>query len=161
MTTTSSEIDFSQYVGQNIQFVHNLSEPNEKGESAVEIEGNVQLVNAGHMLVKPRGQVKFTMIALSEVENVSIVENTAKKFKANKLKPVKLGDVRRHLLDRHGVQITWANSCTEEQALAYHDSLDHAALDLGHVHQSKDEADAEKSATPAAADEPQGVPDQY
>lgn len=145
MSTTTSEVDFSQYVGKRVTVVRNLPEPNEDGQSTVEVEGVVQVGNEHGLLIKPKGQVKFELIPANEVEEVYTSRETAKKLKRSKLKPVQLGQARRHLVERHGITLTWANNATEEQAMDYHSSLDHEELDLGHIHVESSESSDESA----------------
>lgn len=135
--------ELKNYEGQRVVLTRNLTEPNEAGESAVEVEGQVQAANEMGVLLKPKGQVQFKLIPLEEIEEISLQEAKTSKLKASKLALVKLGKARSHLLERHGVTLKWANETTEEQAFAYHASLDHEELDLGHVHVDKDKKDNE------------------
>lgn len=146
MSTTTSERDLTQYADKKVTIVRNLPEPNESGEGTVEIEGVVQVANEHGLLIKPKGQVKFELIPASEIEDVYMAREGVKKLKRSKLKPVALGQARRHLVERHGITLEWANNATEEQALEYHNSLDHEGLDLGHYHA----ADADGDAAPEA-----------
>lgn len=147
MTTTATERDLSEYTGKSVTVVRKLAEPNEKGESAIEVECKVQVGNDTGLLVKPKGKVQFDLIPVSEIEDVYLTPDKAKKLVASKIQHPQIGNVRRHLLDRHGVTLKWANDTTEEAAKSYHDSLNHEELDLGHVHVEKkaDEAPAEES----------------
>lgn len=141
--------EIKKYEGQRVVLTRNLSEPNESGESAVEVEGEVQAANEMGVLIKPKGQVQFKLIPLSEIEEVSLRETKANKLKASKLALCKLGKARSHLLERHGVTLEWANEVSEEDAYKYHESIDHVKDDLGHVHVDKDaekaKADADSS----------------
>lgn len=142
MTATSTEPKFTadqlaEFSGKKVVVTRNLSEPNEKGETAVEVEGQVQVANEIGILIKPKGKVQFDLIPISEIEEINLAKEGNKPLKASKLQPVKLGQARRHLLERHGVQLKWANEVTEEQAFEYHESLNHKELDLGHFHEAK------------------------
>jgi hypothetical protein len=134
METTT---DLSQYIGQQVVVTQNLPEPDDEGNSAIEVEGKVQTANELGILIKPKGQVNFKLIRIEEIEDVVVKHDKAKALKATVLKPVTLGQARRHLLERHGLTLTEANGLSEEAALQYHNSLDHEQLDLGHVHEEK------------------------
>lgn len=134
---TATDTDLSQYNGKKVTVVRKLETPNEKGESAVQVECVVQVGNANGLLVKPKGKVQFDLIKLDEIEDVYLTPEKSKPLVASKIKKVTIGQARRHLLERHGVTLEWANSVSEEDALAYHDSLDHVELKLGHVHVDK------------------------
>lgn len=135
--------DYSKFQGKKVVVVHNLPEPNEKGESVVEVEGFAQSANALGVLIKPKGKVQLELIPADQIEDVYHAPEKAKALKAKVLKPVEYGQARAHLLERHGVDLDWANGVTEQDAFDYHETLDHEALKLGHVH-------GDKSATPQA-----------
>ena len=143
MSTTTTERDLAQYEGKRVVITQNLKEPNENGESAVEVEGQVQVGNENGVLLKPKGKTNFTLIEAGDIEEIRLAPEKDKNIKASKLRLVKVGQARRHMLERHGVTLSWANSVTEEQALEYHNTLDHEELDLGHVHVDKAEKESE------------------
>lgn len=145
MTTTTEEKDLTQFAGKKVTVVRNLKEPDKDGNTTVEVEGHVQVVNALGLLIKPKGKVQFELIEKDEIEDVFVAPEKDKALKVSKIKPVKEGLVRRHLLDRHGLNLGWVNSVTEEEAKTYHNSLDHVELDLGHVHVDKDESAGDES----------------
>lgn len=133
-TQTVEKKDYAELANKKVTVVRNLSEPDADGNGTVEIEGTVQVANEMGILIKPKGKVTFDLIGLAEIEDVYLTPDKDKDFVASKLKPVEPGKMRRHLLDRHGVALAWANQATEEEAVAYHDSLDHKGADLGHIH---------------------------
>lgn len=135
--------DYSEFQGKKVLVVRKLDKPNEKGESAVEVEGLAQSANELGILIKPKGKVQLELIPADEIEEVSYAPEKAKALKAKTLKPVEYGQARTHLLERHGVDLEWANAVTEQEAFDYHKSLDHEELKLGHVH-------GDKSASPAS-----------
>lgn len=147
-TATVEKSDYGTLVSKKVTIVRNLATPNAKGESAEEIEGTVQASNAMGILIKPKGQVNFKLVEHNEIEDVFLTPEGDKKFTRSKLKLVEAGKMRRHLLDRHGLTLKWCNEATEEDAVAYHNSLNHEELDLGHIHVAKEEK-AEAEDTPA------------
>jgi hypothetical protein len=143
-----------EYQNKRVKVIRNLSEPDENGNGAVEIEGTVQAGNELGLLIKPKGQVSFKLIDRAEIEDISLVADKSSELKRSKLKPVKVGQARRHLLERHGYKLTDVNGMTEEQAMEFHDSLDHEALDLGHVHVAESEkSDVADEASDSDADD--------
>lgn len=144
-TQAEEKIDLSQYTNKAVTVVRKLAEPNEKGETAIEIEGKVQIGNDVGLLIKPKGKVQFDLIPRSEIEDVYLTPEKSKKLVASKIRPVGIGNIRRHLLDRHGVTLEWANKVSEEQAKEYHDGLDHVANNLGHVHVEKSDDKADET----------------
>lgn len=127
----------AEYAGKQVTIVRNLADSNE----AVEVEGKVQVGNQLGLLIKPKGKVQFDLIPIDEIEEVSLAKEGNKALKRSKLQPVKVGQARRHLLERHGYTLAWVNSVTEEQAAEHHDEINHEEADLGHIHVEKSEAD--------------------
>jgi hypothetical protein len=141
---TSTVTDYSEYVGKKVILTRKLEDG-----SADEVEGTVEVANAGGILIKPKGKVQMVLIEGENVEQVVLAPDSAKKLKAKKLKPITLGQARSHLLERHGGTLTEVNSMTEEEAFSFHESLDHDAADLGHVHVAESTA----AATEASSDD--------
>lgn len=143
--------DLQQYEGKKVVLVRNLSEPNEKGERAVELEGTAVKANALGVMFKPKGRTNVELIELGEIESVSLAPDGDKKIAAKMLKPVELGSAKSHLLERHGFTLGKVNGMTEEDAFKAHESIDHKASDLGHYHGVKAEK-ADAAAAVAAAE---------
>jgi hypothetical protein len=135
--TTATEVNLSDYTGKKVIVTQNLDQPDKDGNTAIEVEGTVQVGNSDGVLIKPKGKATFDLIEARSIEDIRLAPEKDKSFKASKLKLVTIGSARRHLLERHGVTLAWANSVSEEQALEYHNSLNHEELDLGHVHTAK------------------------
>lgn len=145
--------DYDKFEGKKVVLTRNLEKPNERGETAVELEGTVEAVNDLGIMFKPKGQVKPEILLNPEIEEVRYAPEKSKKAKAKKLKPVEHGQAKSHLLERHGLTLTKVNGFTEEQALEYHNAIDHVAADLGHVHEDKADSEAaEAVAAEADAD---------
>lgn len=146
--TTAASVDYSQYNGQKV--VLTLVPEGESTEPG-KLEGKVEVGNALGVLFKIKGKAQPELVEASRITGVEAAPEKPKELKAKTLKPVELGGVRAHLLERHGVSLDWANSVTEEQAKEYHDGLDHEALKLGHVHKAP-EASTERDEAVAAAE---------
>jgi hypothetical protein len=142
--TTVVEKDLSEYTGKKVIVTVNLKEANEKGELAEEREGKAESANALGILFKPKGRTGLELIEIGDIEDVRLAPETDKKLTRRQLKIVELGQAKAHLLDRHGLTLAEVNGLDEEQAFTYHESLDHEALDLGHVHTDKDAEDRAK-----------------
>ena len=69
MTTVA---DLSEYTGKKIVLIVNLSEPNEAGERAVELEGKAESANALGILFKPKGKAGLELIEASTIEEVRL-----------------------------------------------------------------------------------------
>lgn len=146
MSVTAEELE--QFKDQKVIVTKNLKEPNEKGELAVEIEGSCEAVNAFGMMIKPKGKVNADIIELGDIEAVRHAPVKLTPIKQKALQPVIFGQARKHLAERHGIDLDWINANTEEAALKYHNELDHSKL--GHKHEAK--SDTEKAVDEAAAD---------
>lgn len=131
MTTTAT--DYSEYVGKKVILTRKLEDG-----SADEVEGNVEVANATGVLVKPKGKVQLVLVDAADVIEVRLAPESSKKLKAKKLKTIALGQARSHLLERHGGTLTEVNEMTEEEALSFHESINHVEADLGHVHAEND-----------------------
>ena len=143
--------DYSQYNGKKVVVIRNLAEANEKGETAVEVEGTIQAANARGGLLKPKGKSSYELIEMKEIEDVRLVETSVKPIKRKKLKPVEIGGARNHLAERHGYSLSEVNEMTEEDALTEHESIDHEASDIGHVHVEKSDEQTAATDDDAAA----------
>lgn len=142
MTATTQEPKYSadklaQFRNKRVKVVVNLPEKNEKGELAVEMEGTVQAGNELGLLIKPKGKVKFELIERGLIEEIVLVTEKSSELERTSLKPVKIGQARRHLMERHGYTLSQANALTEEEAMEIHEKIDHEADDLGHIHSDK------------------------
>lgn len=145
--------DYKKFEGKRVRLVRNLDKPNENGESAVEMEGKVEVVNEQGILIKPKGKVQLDLLTNDEIEEIDFAPEKAKVLKARQLKPIEHGQARNHLLERHGWTLDKANAITEAEALELHGEIDHVAENLGHVHVSKEESERDQAVAQAEADE--------
>jgi hypothetical protein len=134
VTAAVEEIQLDQYIGKRVVVVRNVN--GENGPEAVEIEGYVETANAKGVLLKPKGKTQFDLIEADEIEKIDLAPEDTK-LKARRINPVKLGQAKNHLLERHGYTLTQVNDMTEQEAFEFHLSLDHKAEDLGHYHAEK------------------------
>lgn len=141
--------ELSQYEGKKVVLVQNQGE----GKDAIELEGTAEKANALGVLLKPKGKVKLELIELDTIEDIRLAPDTSANLKAKKLKVVKLGQARSHLLERHGYTLAQVNELTEDAAYELHAGLNHVELDLGHVHEDKAETPAAQAVAEAEAAE--------
>ena len=139
--------DITQYENKRVILV--VSQDDE----AVEIEGTVEKAGDIGILIKPKGKVKLDLYEMGQIEDIRLAPESSVKIKPSTIRPVKLGQARKHLLDRHGVTLTEVNKLTEEEAFAYHEGVDHVAEDLGHIHKDKSESPAAKAAAAAESED--------
>jgi hypothetical protein len=106
-------------------------------------EAGSQVVTGKLIVVTPLAIVvqqrhDTTMIQLGDLLEFSeVIKFTAKEaLIIRELAGISKEGVRQHLLDRHGLVAEKVRSMTEEDALAYHDSIDHTRL--GHVHGARE-----------------------
>jgi hypothetical protein len=140
---TSTVTDYSEYVGKKVILTRKVADG-----SADEVEGSLEVANAGGILIKPKGKVGMELIEAGDVIQVVLAPETSKKLKAKKIKPIKVGQARSHLLERHGATLTEVNAMTEEDAYGLHEEIDHVAADLGHVHSDGEATEASAEDTP-------------
>lgn len=149
-----SDTDLTKYSGQRVVVQVKLDEPNDKGETLIEIEGKAEAANALGILIKPKGRTQVELVEVDKIESVELAPESEKKLSAKSLAILDLGKGRQHLLDRHGLTLEEVNQLNEEQAFDYHGELDHVELALGHKHEEKKAAEERAEATEAAAAEP-------
>lgn len=149
-----SDTDLTKYSGQRVVVQVKLDEPNDKGETLIEIEGKAEAANALGILIKPKGRTQVELVEVDKIESVELAPESEKKLSAKSLAILDLGKGRQHLLDRHGLTLEEVNQLNEEQAFDYHGELDHVELGLGHKHEEKKAAEERAEATEAAAAEP-------
>jgi hypothetical protein len=139
---TVSVTDLKDFEDQKVVLVRNLAKPNDKGETAEELEGTLVAVAGDAVMFKQKGKATAGLIDISDIERVDHAESGTKKLARKTLKMVKFGQARNHLLERHGYTLTQVNDLSEKEAFELHEAIDHEAQDLGHVHKDKaDESD--------------------
>lgn len=133
--------DLVKYDGKQV-ILHLVQEDG----SAKEMEGKVEAASEAGMAFKEKGKRDVELIMPSDIEEIAFAPEKPKRITQKKLKPVTVTNVRQHLVDRHGMSRSEANSITDEEALELHDQVDHK--DLGHKHVSdedENEGDSEGS----------------
>lgn len=148
-----TDTDLTKYEGQRIIVQVKLDEPNEKGETLIEVEGKAEAANALGILLKPKGRTQVELIEAAKIESVEFAPEAPKKIAVKTIAVVDYGKARQHLADRHGQNLDTVNALTEEEALDQHNALDHTGL--GHVHGEKEksgEAEAAQVEADAAAE---------
>lgn len=131
-------MQLSDYAGKKITLTRNLETANNHGHLAEEIEGLVQVVapDGSALVIRPKGSTMNTMIEAHEIEPDSIQVHIDKprELKARRHTGTCLGNVRQHLLDRHTLMLTIVNTMTDDEAVIFHNRLDHRQL--GHFHEA-------------------------
>ena len=106
-----------------------------------EYEGTVEAASEAALGFKEKGKRDLVIVKPSEIVEISLAPEKAKKVTQKKMKPIAEGNVRQHLADRHGLKLEEVNRMSEEEAVKYHDKLDHSIL--GHRHEAPVEESAE------------------
>ncbi len=130
-------VDLAEFVNKKVTLVRNLSAPNEKGETAEELEGTLVAVAGDALMFKPKGKTNALLIDTADVESVNFAQEKAKTLSRKTLKVVTHGQARTHLLERHAYTLAAINAMSETEAFRTHEGIDHEAADLGHVHGDK------------------------
>lgn len=144
--TTAEAVDYGQYTGQKV--IVTLA-PQGDSKEKTQVEGKVEVGNPLGLMFKAKGKSQVDLIEAASIVAVEAAPEKPKAFKARKLNLTEDGNVRQHLLDRHGIQLDWVNQASDKQATDYHATLNHAELNIGHVHEAP--APAAKSSDADAA----------
>lgn len=114
-----------------------------------EFEGKVEAASEAALGFKEKGKRDMVIIEPGQIVEISLAPEKIKKITSKKMKPVADGNMRQHLADRHGLKLEEVNRMSEEDAVKYHDKLDHSAL--AHRHEAPTEKSEEESAEQSAA----------
>lgn len=112
--------------------------------SLAELTAHVKMATEAGIAVKVKGKSALEFIpSIDEIEEIAAAPVKAKSVVQKKLKPIEVGQARQHLLDRHGIDFSWAKDADEQAAFEYHQGLDHS--NLGHVHEAPKPDEREKA----------------
>lgn len=100
--------------------------------SLKEITGTIKAATVAGVPYKEKGKSGLDLVTVDKIEEIAYAPVKPKPVTQKKLKPIELGNARQHLLDRHGVELSWGKEADENAAFEYHQTLDHS--NLGHVH---------------------------
>ncbi len=130
MTIEVAEIE--NLVGKNVILVAH----EEGGTESVEYRGTLVTFNSAiGLLFKERGKSRQDIFILNQIDDIREDDFTILPVKSATMKPIAVGSHRAHLAKNHGMNLSEINAMTEDDAKAYHDTVDHA--DLGHNHDRK------------------------
>lgn len=132
--------------------VEELQKHLEKEVTLTVIEGGEQKKVVGTMKAatvagvpwKEKGKAGVSLLTVDQIAAVEVAPEKPKSVTQKKLKPITEGQMRQHLADRHGIALSWCRNASEEEAVAFHNTLDHA--DLGHKHVADEEKSSENAA---------------
>jgi hypothetical protein len=115
------------------------------------IEGTVAGASEHGIAFKRKGRRDLELITVDQVESIEKAPTKPTKISQRKTLPVALERVRSHLANDHGIGLAWLNQASNEDALAFHATIDHA--DLAHNHEKVEGEAAPAAEAPAAAAE--------
>jgi hypothetical protein len=119
-------------------------------KSIEEREGKVEAASAHGIAFKEKGKSSVDLYEVAQIEEIQAAPEAPKKIRQKKLKPVEEGQVRQHLVDRHGMPVSKANELDEKAATELHDRIDHS--DLGHKHEAGETTSQETAIANAESD---------
>lgn len=101
-----------------------------------EVFGKVEAASDVGIAFKPKGSSTVQLFLPDQIEEMTGAPAKKRTVSQRKLKPIGEDKILRHLLDFHGVPLSWAKETAPKDAVQYHNDLDHA--DLGHNHDKED-----------------------
>lgn len=114
------------------------------------VEGTVLAASDIGIVFKPKGASKGSIVPAAKLGDIEEVVAGPKKLRGRTIPQVHDGKYREHLIERHGYKITEIQAMSEDEAKAFHQSIDHS--DLGHKH--RELTPAELAIAEASTDEP-------
>lgn len=133
MTTT--KINLEEFVDRKVK-VTKKPQDNHDGEV---FEGKVEAANneKNVLLLKVKGKASAVLILGFEIATIETVTSSDDDVTQTTLKPVKLNNVRRHLVNAHGWKLSAVNQLIDEEAFVQHTGLHEGpdAADIGHKHE--------------------------
>ncbi|ANA85846.1 hypothetical protein PBI_WOES_75 [Gordonia phage Woes] len=133
--TAATELALTDYAEKRVEL--------KTTESDEYVVGTVASASPEAIAFKEKGRASLTLITKANIADIRIALETEPEMKARRLNLVNLDTVKRHLVDRHGYALADINQMSPENALAFHDEIDHAPLSHFHADPpSKRESDA-------------------
>ena len=105
-----------------------------------EVTGTIKAATVAGVPFKTKGKSGLDLLTVEQIEEISYAPVKPKAVVQKKLKPIEYGQARQHLIDRHGVELSWGKEADERSAFEYHKDLDHS--NLGHRHEADEREQA-------------------
>ena len=137
MTDTATEIDWKALVGHKVK----LTVQNDSNPEPTEVNGWLESEGKNGILVKRKRNTASSADLFLKFEIVSVeLDEEVEALKQVDLKPVTEKNVRRHLLNYHGEDLSTVNRLSNDAALSYHQGLHDGerAFEIGHLHTDAD-----------------------
>lgn len=132
MTTHVSIEELQKFIDKDVVLhVH------QSDGSVAERTGVIKQATVAGVPFKEKGKPNLDLLTAEQIYEVGLAPAKAKPVTQKAINPIELGQARQHLLDRHGVELSWGKEADEKQAFDYHAGLDHS--NLGHRHYTEDE----------------------
>lgn len=111
-----------------------------------EVEAKVEAVTDGMVLLRPHRSSTMRLLSVDSFLRVRLLSEGKERLNQRTMPPSRVVVVRRHLVEHHGVGLTYARQMTDEGAAIHHDALHQQpdAAELGHRHLSEEERLAEQ-----------------
>lgn len=105
--------------------------------SLKEVHVLVGTASEAGLIIKEVTKRDWQMVYLEQIEEIGEPPVVVKKIHRRPQPPVDLSTVRQHLADRHGVPFQFAQESTPEEAMSFHEGLNHDIL--GHYHRTPEQ----------------------
>jgi len=102
-----------------------------------EVTGTIKAATVAGVPFKEKGKSGLELLTVDDIYEIDFAPTKPKSVTQKKLNPIEFGQARQHLIDRHGVELSWAKDADEKSAFEYHNGLDHS--NLGHTHYTAEE----------------------
>ena len=132
----TSTINLKEYEDQKVIVKYKEAD----GKTKPDLEGKVEAAHddKGMLLIKPKGKSGAELVLKFEIASIELVTSSDDDLAQVTLKPVKLNNVRRHLVNYHGWGLKQVNQLGDDEALIQHTGLHEGpdAGDIGHKHEA-------------------------
>ncbi|AKJ71868.1 hypothetical protein TIN4_71 [Tsukamurella phage TIN4] len=125
MSAPTTELELTDYDGKRVEL--------KLVGSDEYVTGTVASSSPEMIAFKEKGKSHLGLVKHDEIEDIRVALEAEPEMKARRLNLVNLDTVKRHLVDRHGYSLADINSMTPEDALAFHDGLNHEPLSHFHA----------------------------
>ena len=135
----------SEFNGKNV-ILHLIQDDN----SVKEVEGKIEAASAAGVAFREKGKRDVDLVEPHQIEEIAPAPEKPKRVIQKKLKPIADGNVRQHLVDRHGFSLPQAQELSEADAVELHNNIDHSELGHKHVEPTEDD-ESDEAGEPEAA----------
>lgn len=132
MTTATDQLELTDYADKRVELLTKGSEE--------PVVGTVVSAMDKAIAFKEKGKSNLVLIEAKDIAAIHIAAEAESEMKPRRLNLVELSSVKRHLVDRHGYALADINAMSPEQALEFHDGIDHSPL--SHYHSDPPKKDA-------------------